>query len=177
MFKFIVGGFVVLAAFFIFEHATLDEDVVAECERTHPNSLQGQLLCQKRVVAANKAIAKEQAAKQCVDGDEKRMRAVVASIRSEAIAHSGLSLSSLHDTLTKKLPKENFSNQSTSSNPKQMVIVATVKTICDSSYSILTNVKTKNEGNRVEIFSAWENSPLSNEKNQRYLSEFEWVAK
>jgi hypothetical protein len=177
MSTFFIPVFVISIALLL-NHCSFDEVVVSECALTHPNSLQGQLLCQKRVDKTNKVIAREKAAQQCVDADEKRMREVVSMIRTEAIAYSGKSLSALKDALSNKLPKEDFSLQKSQSNNKKMVIVATVKTSCSSSYSILINVRAKDESNNVDSFSAWEKSPLfDNEKKERLLYEFQWSQK
>lgn len=163
---------------FLVAGCSLDEDVVAECERVHPNSLQGQLLCQSRVTKRNEAIAKEAKAKQCVDKDERRMRALVSSIQAEAKSQVGTSLLDFHKYLERKYPNQKFQYLASDNNPKQMIVVFFVKTTCDSDYKILINIDAKDEGNKVYRFRVWENSPPNDINDfKNFMNEFFWVEK
>lgn len=154
---------------------SLDEDVISECERAHPNSLQGQLVCQVRVTKRKETEEKELAAKKCLDGDEARIRNLVASIRDEVKSYAGMNLVDVNKRLEQKFPSQSFAYQSQQKDVKHNVIVMHVKTKCDSSYGVLVNIVSNDDSNKLTNFRAWENSPPGDVTGfNRYLPEFAW---
>ena len=161
----------------VIPHGWLDEDVVLECEKVHPNSFQGQLICQNRVAGAKAEKQLEIAAKKCVDIDEPRMRNLVSAIKETATKTTNENLSTIAPQLKTKFQSIKFEVQKSALNPNLDVIVASVKTECNSNYKMLINIDAGNEANIVSRFRVWENSPPEMMSTDRYLPEFAWVRK
>jgi len=158
---------------------SMDEEVISECERVHPNSLQGQLVCQSRVAARNEIIRKEKEAKTCVDADESRMRKIAFEIQGVVKNSTNLNITELNKKLEQQFQNLKFNIQNQKQNNSRKVIVFNLNTICDlSKYEFLINIfDGDGSGNGTE-FRVWENSPPQDITNHnRLLPELSWNKK
>jgi len=157
---------------------SMDEDVISECERVHPNSLQGQLVCQSRVAARNEKIRKEKEAKSCVDSDESRMRKFAFDIKEVVKNSTDLELSDLKIKLEQQFKPQVFNLVPESTRKNRYVINSFIATTCNaSSYALLINVNEMDVTGKGTLFRVWENSPPELTEFTRQLSEFTWVKK
>jgi hypothetical protein len=177
MFNYVGSAALIIAAAVVMDHFSFDEEIVSICERSHPNSFQGQLLCQKRVHKEKELRAKEAAAKACLDIDEKRIRSVVSSIRSDTIDNSGKDLLKFKELLEQKYKNESFWYNDNSSKKERNIVGTTIATKCNSSYGILINIRSQETLNKVDMFSASENSPPDDLNYKSKLPEFFWISK
>lgn len=166
---------------FILSACSLDEDVIERCAKKHPDSWRGRALCEHRVGKEVAAERREEKAAECVLEESMRIEANLSWLKEHLSQNACTEWKSLENVVTQKFQISADKSLFTEVDAKtknafysDMVLVATLKTNCNSAKAYLTNVRLSKDGFPLYL-RVWNNGPPGAPKVEFYLRDFEWT--